>query len=119
MDRKRQLEITEGVFVPAAEMLTMGFLNSLAGKPVGDLIVADDHCACPLGDGDAVPHVVAVSVADEDEVRLHSFRGNGSGGVACEEGIDNDFIAARLKPEGSMSVPGKFRSHKNLLFYTV
>ena len=46
----------------------MCFLNTFSGKPVGDLIVADDHGTRPLGDGNALADVVTMSVADQDIV---------------------------------------------------
>ncbi len=56
--------------VPAAQVLAMGLLHTLGGTPVGDLVVADDHGARPLGDLECIADVVAVSVADEDVIRL-------------------------------------------------
>jgi hypothetical protein len=101
--------------VSTAKVLTMGFLDPFAGKPVGNLIVADDHRARPLGDGNAVAHVIPVSVTDEDEICLHRVRGNRGGRVSIEKWIDNDFISISFKSKSGVPIPGQFRGHENLL----
>src|SRR6266498_1555595 len=97
-------------------MLAMSFLNTLTVKPMGNFIIANDHRICPLSNFNTVTYVVAMSMADEDEVCLNSFGGDGSSRIACQEGIDDDFVSSRLESKRSMSIPSEFCSHKSLLF---
>ena len=98
-------------------LLPMDLLYALLFEPSGDLEVADDRCAGPPGDGDRVANMVAVSVADEDEVRFDPFRRNWGGGISRKEGVNNELVSAGLKPESGMSVPGEFDRHESPFHY--
>src|SRR5690349_14119312 len=106
------------MFVPSAKMLTV-ILHTLTVIPVGNFIVADDHRVRAFGYCDAISYMIAMSMADENKIRLNSIRGNGRGGIPGQKGIDNDFISTSLKSKGSMSIPGQFRRHTSLLFHQV
>ncbi len=69
MHRLGQLEVTEGVFVPAADVLPVG-VNPLRLQPVGDLKIGDHWCACAPGDAQRVADVIPVPVGEQDEVGL-------------------------------------------------
>jgi hypothetical protein len=115
---KRQFEITEGIFEPAANMLSMS-LDAFVAKPDSNFIDADDQSLCTLCDGNRVAHMIAMSVADEDKVRLHSIGRDRRGRIPIQEWVNDEFVSIRFKSKSSVSVPGQFRGHKNLLFHLV
>ena len=99
----------------ASKMLAVYFFNPLLFKPGGDLEIADDQCPGPFGDSNGITNVVAMSMADEDEVWRHSIRGGGSGGITAEEGINNQLVASSFEAKSGMSVPDEFIAHFFLL----
>jgi hypothetical protein len=115
MNGERQLEVAEGMVIPPAEVLTVCFLHALCREPIGDLVVANNHGAGALGNRDAIAHVVAVSMTDEDVIRLDHVGFDGRGGVSRQERIDNDFVPICFQPQSGMTIPGQFCRHKNLL----
>jgi hypothetical protein len=92
--------------VSTAEVLAVRLLNPFAGKPVGNLIITDDHRTGPLGDRDAISHMVTVSMADEDKVCIHCIRGDRSGRISIEEWIDYDFVSISFESKSGVPVPG-------------
>ena len=96
-------------------MLSVGF-NAFVAKPDSNFIDTDHKCFRPLRNRLSIAYVVAVSVADEDEVCFDCVRGNGSDGIPIQEGIDDDLMAVSFQSEGGMPIPGEFCGHENLLF---
>jgi hypothetical protein len=89
--------------------------DALVTEPHSDLVDADDQSFRALRDGNRITYVIAVPVADEDEVCFHRIGGDGRGRVPIQERIDNDFMPIGFEPKSGMSVPGQFRGHVNLL----
>src|SRR5258706_2051539 len=104
------------MFESAAEVLSVR-LHALVAAPDRNLVDADDRGVRAFGDRDGIAYMVTVSVADQDEVRLNSFGGGGSGRISSKERINNDLISVGFKPKSSMSIPGKVCCHRNLLRY--
>src|SRR5262245_37086748 len=102
MDGECKFEITKGMVVPAAQMLPVSFLYALGSAPIGDLIIADNGCARPFGNRDGITHVVAMAMANKDEIRCNGIRRGRGSRIAAEEWINNKFVAARFEPEGGM-----------------
>ena len=107
-----QLEPAEGVRVAAADVL--GVRPDPVGlQPIADFEVGDDQGPGALGDGQGVAQVVAVPVGDQDEIGGGQGRRQRGGGVAFQEGVDEDLVGAGLQAEGGVSEPG--HSHGRLL----
>jgi hypothetical protein len=74
MQGKRQFKITKRMFVSAAEMLPVCLFDLvLFSEPLCDLEIGNNHCAGTFGNGNAVAHVITLSVTDKDKVGLNSF----------------------------------------------
>jgi hypothetical protein len=94
--------------VPAADMLAVSF-QTLLLKPACNLKVADHQSTGTLADGNGIADVVTVAMADQDEIGLRFIGSHGSGRVAREEWVDQDFMPSGFEAEGSMAEPGKFK----------
>src|ERR1041384_2264307 len=110
-----QLQVPERIVDPPADVLSMR-LDILITKPARDLVDSDDRCASAFGNGNCVAQMIAVPVAEQDKVRSHRIRGSSRGGVSGKERIDNNLMSVCFDSFSSVSIPGEFRSHKNLLF---
>src|SRR5215208_1909725 len=99
------------MFISTPYVLGVNLLETLLLTPCGDLEIADDHRVGTFSNRNHVAHVVAMPVADEDVVRLHLVRRDGSNRIPAEQRIDYDFGSACFETQRCMSVPGQFRGH--------
>ena len=106
-----QLEVTEGMVKPTADVLGMGAGHTLDLEPVADFKVGDDHGPGALGDLDRVANVIAVAVGDQDVVCFDYIGWDGSKGVVGEEWVYQDLCASDVQSENSVSVPRQFDGH--------
>jgi hypothetical protein len=91
MERKRQLEITEGVVEATTNVLAMGF-DTLILKPEGDFEITDHTGLGAFGNLNRIADVITVTVRDQNEVCFYIFRCGCGGGVIGEEWIDENFF---------------------------
>ena len=69
-----QLDISEWILMPAAQMLRMGFYP-LFFQPVADFGIADHHRAGAFGNFDRITDMVAMAMRDQDIIRFHFIFG--------------------------------------------
>jgi len=93
MQRRRQLEVTKRVVVATANMLGVG-LDALVAQPGADLGVADAEGIRALGNGHGVTDVVAVTVRDEDVVRVNLLRLERGCRITAEVRVDHQAAIA-------------------------
>src|SRR5438045_8252253 len=105
MQGKRQFEITERIFITATNMLTMR-IEPLVAEPDSNLIDTDNQSLGSLSNRNRVAQMIPMSMTNEDEIRLDSSRLDGSNGISIQEGVDNNFLSIRFKPQSRVSVPG-------------
>ena len=63
--------------------------------------------------------MIAVTVADDDEVRFDFVRASAGSRVAGEERINDDLKASGLDPMGTVSEPGVCKRHGYAPFYPI
>ena len=104
MERGNQLHAAEGKRVRAADVHGVR-RRALIGAKLRELVCGDDRRLVPLGEGDRVAQVVAMSVREEHRVEPRELLGSDvGGGITGEEGIDHDALAVALEQEAGMAV---------------
>jgi len=67
VERLGEFHVAEGMTMPAPDVLGVG-LDALCRQPVANLEVADDQRTGAFGDAHRIADVVAMAVADQDEL---------------------------------------------------
>jgi len=115
MQSKRQLEVTKGMLVSAAQVLTMGFYI-FGSQPVAYFKITDDRCSRPTGNIHGIANMIPVSVRNEDVIRRNAgSRGAGSW-ISIEERVHQDMVTSSFHSKRGMTVPGECCRHSQSSF---
>ena len=102
---KVNFKIAKRIMIPAAQMLPVAVLNALAGKPVDDFVVADDHGPGAFGNRHRIAHVIAVAVRDQNVIGLHFVGCGRRRRVAGKKRIDQQLRAVDIQPHRRVTIP--------------
>src|SRR5215216_5805026 len=104
------------MFISTTDVLGMNLLKALLFTPCNNFKIADHHCIGAFGNWNHIAHMITMSVANENEIRLDNLWSDRSSRVFTKERINHELISICFEFGCSMSVPGEFCGHKNLLF---
>ena len=107
VERDGEGDAAEGEIVAAAGVHAVGG-EALGGVVFGDLEVGDDGGVEATGERGGVAGVIGVAVGEEDVVAGDFVGGEECGGVAGEEGIDEETVGLGFDEETGVAVGGEF-----------
>ncbi len=99
-----QLDPAEGKVEAPTDVQWMRPFHPLALKPALDLEIGDCHRAGALGNGNGIPHVVSMTMGDEDIVGSHLIGTDISQGIAGQKRVDQQLRASDVDAKASMAV---------------
>jgi len=108
-----------GKFQPApriacgpTDMLRVNVLQAVLGLKIRDDLEVRDHGgACAFGNGYRIAQVIPMAVSDKNVIRVQIVRRDIGDRVACQKGINKQFVIPRLDQKRGMAEPGQFTRH--------